>query len=78
MTRIAILIAGLITSGTAFAQPLTPPPELLSQETPEWFASARAFVPPDRVAGEKVQTQKTGCGEAACRCEQFVTDTDKT
>jgi hypothetical protein len=52
MTRIAILIAGLITSGTAFAQPLTPPPELLSQETPEWFASAWAFVPPDRVAGQ--------------------------
>jgi hypothetical protein len=52
MTRIAILIAGLITAGTAFAQPVTPPPELLSQETPEWFASARAFVPPDRVAGQ--------------------------
>ena len=47
MTRIAILMAGLICAGTAFAQPLTPP-----AETPEWFASARGFVPPDRVAGQ--------------------------
>lgn len=47
MTRIAILIAGLITAGTVFAQSLTPPPE-----TPEWFASARGFVPPDRMAGQ--------------------------
>lgn len=47
MTRIAALIAGLLVAGTAFAQPVTPSPE-----TPEWFASARAFVPPDRVAGQ--------------------------
>jgi hypothetical protein len=47
MTRIAILIAGLITAGAAFAQPVTPPPD-----APEWFASARAFVPPDRIAGQ--------------------------
>ncbi|MDB5566033.1 MAG: hypothetical protein JWP84_2599 [Tardiphaga sp.] len=47
MTRIAIVLACLITASNAVAQPLTPRPE-----TPAWFASAVAAAPPGRVPGQ--------------------------